>query len=125
MNESQQDTAAVTEPHVFTGLFAGDYFIHRIDFGGHVVFAYGLVRSITPDGQYHCDYMAQEPPTKPTSLEAQDTRVVGRISRRGYALAAYRNWPNSEAGVACIVDFSAGRRIPLSFSERFRLLFIC
>jgi hypothetical protein len=49
---------------------------------------------------------------------------VGRISKRAYALAAFRNWPNCESGVAAIVEFSAGRRIPLSLSERVRLLFI-
>ena len=112
------------EPHAFTGLFAGDYFIHRFDFDGHVVFAYGFVRSIDAEGHYHADYMAQEPPSKPASIEKEDHLVVGRITRRGYALARIRNWPNSEAGVAAIVDFAAGRPVALSLSERLRLLFI-
>lgn len=123
MNENPINPVEVKQPHALTGLFAGDYFIQRINFGGHVVFAYGFVRRITIEGQYHCDYMSQEPPTKPTTLLRGDILLVGRISKRGYALARLRNWPNSESGVGAIVDFSAGRHVPLSLRERFRLPF--
>jgi hypothetical protein len=110
--------------HHFTGLFAGDYFIHRFDFDGQGLFAYGLLRQIDENGKYHTDYQSQKPPAKPISVDGENHRVIGRISRRAYILAKLRSWPNTEAGVAAIVNYSAGRPIELSLSERFQLCFV-
>lgn len=113
----------MNEPHPFTGLFPGDYFIHRLDFGGQIVIAYGLVRQIDENGQYHADYQTQQTPAQPVTIQSDAHRVIGRISRRAYRLAQMRNWPNSESGVATIIDYSAGKPIALSLSERLQLLF--
>lgn len=115
---------AMSEAHHFTGLFPGDYFVHRFDFGGQIVIAYGLVRRIGADGQYHVDYQAQQPPFQPVTIQNGAHRVIGRISKRAYRLAQMRHWPNSESGVIAIVDYSAGKPISLSLSERLRLLFV-
>jgi hypothetical protein len=105
------------------GSFPGDYFIHEFDFDGQSFFACGLLRSI--DGpNYRADYMSRNPPSKPTRISKESHRVVGRISKRAYQLARLRQWPNSQAAVSALIDFSAGKKIPLSFSERFRLLLV-
>jgi hypothetical protein len=111
-------------PHAMTGLFSGDYFIHRFDFDGHVFFAYGLLRSIDSEGRYHADYQCKEPPLKPTDVAKEDHRVVGRISKQAYMLARLRGWPNTESDVALLIDYSAGKSIALSVGERIRLLFV-
>ena len=117
------DTSPQNEVHAFTGLFPGDFFIHEFDFGGQSFFAYGLLKQI--DGtKYHADYQCSNPPSQPLSVDKDSHRIVGRISRRAYELARLRRWPNSQAAVAALIDFSAGKKIPLSLSERFSLLFI-
>ena len=113
----------VSESHPFTGLFAGDYFIHCFDFDGQTFFAYGLVREIGLDGRYHVDSQSQHSPTK-AFVPKQDQRVIGRISKRAYALARMRHWPNSEAGVLAVLDYSTGKLVALSVSERLRLLLV-
>jgi hypothetical protein len=117
------DTSHQNQAHALTGLFPGDYFIHEFDFDGQRFFAYGLLQRIE-DGKYHADYKCSRPPSEPTTVGKESHRVVGRISRRAYELARLRGWPNSEAGVAAVIDYSAGKRIPLSFGERFRLFFV-
>jgi len=116
------DTAPQNEVHAMTGLFPGDYFIHEFDFNGQSFYAYGLLRHI--DGtKYHADYKCSNPPSKPLTVSKQSHRVIGRISKRAYQLARLRRWPNSRTAVSALIDFSAGKKIPLSFSERFSLLF--
>jgi hypothetical protein len=110
--------------HAMTGLFPGDYFVHEFDFAGQRFFAYGLLRRIEDDGKDHADYQSSRPPSQPMTVSEDSHRVVGRISRRAYELARLRGWPNSQAGVAALIDYSAGKRIRLSLRERFRLLFI-
>jgi hypothetical protein len=118
MNNSIQN-----EVHAFTGLFPGDYFIHEFDFEGESFFAYGLLRQIVGT-KYHADYQCSRPPSQPTTVEKQSHRVVGRISRRAYELARLRGWPNSQAGVDAVIDYSAGKRIRLSIAERLKLLLV-
>jgi hypothetical protein len=117
------ETIHQNQVHAFTGLFPGDYFIHEFDFGGQSFFAYGLLQRIE-DGKYYADYQSSRPPSQPTTVEKESHRVVGRISRRAYELARLRGWPNSQTGVSAVTDYSAGKRIQLSFRERFRLLFV-
>jgi len=120
---ADMDTTPQNEAHAMTGLFPGDYFIHEFDFGGEIFFAYGLLRSI--DGtKYHADYNSCNPPSRPLTVSKQSHRVVGRISKRAYQLAGLRRWPNSQTAVLALIDFSAGKKIPLSFSERISLLFV-
>jgi len=117
------DTTPQNEVHAMTGLFPGDYFIHEFDFDGQSFFAYGLLHGI--DGtQYHADYQCSRPPSQPLTVSKDSHRVVGRITRRAYELARLRRWPNSQAGVAAVIDYSAGKQIPLSLTERFRLVFV-
>ena len=117
------DTTHQNEVHTMTGLFPGDYFIHEVDFDGQSFFAYGLLRSI--DGsEYRADYNCSNPPSQPSTVSKESHRVVGRISKRAYQLARLRGWPNSQTAVSALIDFSAGKKIPLSFSERFSLLFV-
>jgi len=117
------DTTSQNEVHALTGLFPGDYFIHEFDFDGQSFFAYGLLRSI--DGtKYHADYKCSNPPSQPLTVPKQSHRLVGRISKRAYQLARLRQWPNSQTAVSALIDFSAGKKIPLSFSERVSLLFV-
>ena len=117
------DTTPQNEVHAMTGLFPGDYFIHEFDFDGQSFLASGLHRRI--DGtKYHADYKCSNPPSQPLTAPKQSHRIVGRISKRAYQLARLRRWPNSQEAVAALIDFSAGKRIPLSLSERVRLLFI-
>ncbi|HLV86332.1 MAG TPA: hypothetical protein VKV39_05095 [Candidatus Sulfotelmatobacter sp.] len=117
------DTTAQNKVHAMTGLFPGDYFIQEFDFDGQSLFAYGLLRRI--DGtKYHADYNCSNPPSQPSSVSKESHRVVGRISKRAYHLARLRRWPNSQAAVSALIDFSAGKKIPLSVSERFSLLFV-
>src|SRR5947209_16388391 len=107
------DTTHQNKVHALTGLFPGDYFIHEFDFDGQSFFAYGLLHRID-EGKYHADYQCSCPPSQPTAVEKESHRVVGRISRRAYELARLRGWPNSQSGVAALIDYSAGKRIPLS-----------
>src|ERR1700739_1899329 len=103
------NTKYVNEVHAMTGLFPGDYFIHEFDFDGERFFAYGLLRRIDDDGKYYADYRCTRPPSEPTTVSKESRRVVGRISRRAYELARLRGWPNSQSGVAAVVDYSAGK----------------
>ncbi len=107
------------EAHHFTGLFPGDYFVHRFDFGGQIVIAYGLVRRIGADGQYHVDYQAQQPPFQPVTIQNDAHRVIGRISKRAYRLAQMRHWPNSESGVIAITRF-----FPIRFSSHLKKMYL-
>jgi hypothetical protein len=92
-------------------------------FDGESFFAYGLLRSI--DGaKYHADYNCGKPPSQPLTVSKESHRVVGRISKRAYELARLRRWPNSQKAVSALIDFSAGKKIPMSFSERLSLLFV-
>jgi hypothetical protein len=123
MSENQLDPSSTAKPHAFTGLFAGDYFIHRFDVGDHVFIAYGFLRSIK-DGKYYAEYPFQKRPlSKPGTIEKEDHKVIGRITKQAYALAKIRNWPNDESGVAAIIDYAAGRPVILSLNERIRLFF--
>jgi hypothetical protein len=106
------------------GLFPGDYFIHRFDFDGQILFAYGLLGRVDDDGKYYCDYRCNQPPPELKELDNEVHRVVGRISRRAYELARMRGWPNTEAGVAEVIDYSVGKNVKLSLEERLRLFFI-
>jgi hypothetical protein len=117
------DTALQNEAHAMTGLFPGDYFIHEFDLNGQIFFTYGLLRSRV-GAKYHADYNCSNPPSQPMTASKQSHRVVGRISKRAYQLARLRRWPNSQTAVSALIDFSAGKKIPLSFSERINLLFI-
>ena len=105
---------------------AGDYFIFCFDFDGQVFFAYGLVRRITLDGKSHhaADYPAQQLPLRSATVQSEDHRLVGRISKRAFVLARMRHWPNSETGVLAILDYSAGRPVDLSLAERLRLMLV-
>lgn len=121
--EADMDATPQNVVHAMTGLFPGDYFVHEFEFGGQSFFAYGLLRSI--DGtKYHADYKSGNPPSKPSTVSKESHRVVGRISKRAYQLARLRQWPNSQAEVSALIDFSAGKKIRLSFSERVSLLFV-
>lgn len=113
----------MNKPHHFTGIFAGDYFIHRFILDGNQLFAYGYLRQIDRDGQYHIDYQSQQPPSKPLTLDADAHQIIGRISRKAYLLAKMRHWPNDAVGVAIIIDYSASKPTALSFGEWLRLLF--
>jgi hypothetical protein len=114
----------MNEVHALTGLFPGDYFIHEFDFDGQSFFAYGLLHRIDNDGKYHADYQSSRPPSQPRTVSKESHRVVARINRRAYELARLRGWPNSQAGVTAVIDYSTGKRIALSPPERFRLFFI-
>ena len=117
------ETAPQNSVHAMTGLFPGDYFIHEFEINGQSFFAYGLLRDIA-DGKCRADYQSRRPPAQPTVIEKESHRVVGRISRRAYELARLRHWPNSRPEVAELIDFSAGKRVRLSVSERLRLLLV-
>ena len=117
------DVAHQNKTHAFTGLFPGDHFIHEFDLGGQSFFAYGLLTRID-HGKYHANYQSSPPPCQPTLIEKESHRIVGRISRRAYELARLRGWPNSQDGVAAVIDYSTGKRIRLSFRERIKLFFI-
>jgi hypothetical protein len=112
------------EAHAMAGLFPGDYFIHRFEIGERILFAYGLLRLIDEVGKYHADYRCSQPPAQPAEIAQSKQRVVGRISRRAYELARMRGWPNTEAAVAAVIDYSAGKGVPLRWEERFRLFFV-
>ena len=114
----------MSEAHAFTDLFPGDYFIHRFDFDGHIIFAYGFLRNINANGQYQADYQSQKPPTQPTSVEKEAHLFVGRINKKAYALARLRNWPNTQEQVDTIIAYSAGKPVGLSFRERTQLMFV-
>ena len=102
------DTTSHNEVHHMTGLFPGDYFIHEFDIDGKRLFAYGLLRSIDRPN-YYVHYDCSNPPSQPLTLSKQSHRVVGRISKRAYQLARLRRWPNSQAEVSALIDFSAGK----------------
>ncbi len=72
------DTAPQNAVHAMTGLFPGDYFIHEFEINDQSFFAYGLLRDIV-DGKYHADYQASRPPARPTVIEKESHRIVGRI----------------------------------------------
>lgn len=114
----------MSETHTFTGLFPGDFFIHRFDLAGQIFFAYGIIRDIDLNGNYRADYQSQQPPLKPLSVQNEEHRVVGRISKRAYELARLRNWPNNEEEVAMIIEYSTGRPVTLSIFERIRLFLV-
>ena len=114
----------MNDPHAFSGLFAGDHFIHEFTISGQLLYAYGLIRKIDGEGKYHSDYQSQQPPSKTIELEPESHRVLARISKKAYALARLRQWPNTAAEVATIVDYSSGKAIRLSVTERLRLLLI-
>jgi len=117
------ETAHQNEVHAFTGLFPGDYFIHEFELDGQSFFAYGLLRQIE-GREYHADYQCSGWESRPETVEKEEHRIVGRISRRSYELARLRGWPNTRVGVEAVIDHSAGEKIRLSLGERFRLLFI-
>ena len=112
------------ESNAFTGLLAGDYFIHCFEFEGQTLFAYGHVLEIGPDGRHHVDYQSQHRQSKHATAREEDHRVIGRISKRAYALARLRHWPKSEAGILAVLDYSVGQPVALSVSERLWLLFV-
>lgn len=117
------DTTHQNLVHALTGLFPGDYFIHEFDLEGQSFFSYGLIHRIE-DGIYYADYQCSCPPSRPTTVEKESHRVVGRISRSAYELARLRGWPNSPTEVWLLIEYSAGKRIRLSLWEKFRLLLI-
>ena len=114
----------MNEPHAFTGLFAGDHFIHEFTISGHALYASGVVRTIDADGHYHSDYQSRQPPSKTIELEPESHRVLARINKKAYELARLRRWPNTASEVTAIVDYSAGKPVRLSVAERLRLLLI-
>jgi hypothetical protein len=116
------DTTPQNEVHAMAGLLPGDYFIYALEIDGQRIFSYGLLRSIDGDN-YHAFYQSAKPPSRPLTISGGSHRVVGRISKRAYELARLRGWPNSQTAVSDLIDFSAGKKIPLSFSERFSLPF--
>ncbi len=110
--------------HAMAGLFPGDHFIHRLDFNGSPVIAYGLLNRIDSDGKYHADYQCRQSPTQPTEASKDSHAVVGRISKKAYELARIRNWPNTESEISFLIAYSAGKPIKITIAERLRLLFI-
>ena len=121
------DVPRINQVHEFTGLFPGDYFIHEFALKEGSVFAVrAFLRSISVDGKYYSIISPEFEPREPGLLRTfgELHSVLGRISHRAYELARLRGWPDSPAGVASIVAFSAGKKVKLSILERCRLFFI-
>jgi hypothetical protein len=116
------DTTPQNEVHAMAGLLPGDYFIYALEIDGQRIFSYGLLRSI--DGEiFRADFRCVKPRSQPLTIPKESHQFVGRISEEAYELARLRGWPNSQTAVSDLIDFSAGKKIPLSFSERFSLPF--
>jgi hypothetical protein len=109
------------QPHPFTGLFPGDRIIHRFVFSGTALYAYGVIRKIDAEGQWHAEYMSSKTASRPTQLGPAEHEVVGRISARTYLLAKWRGWPNTKEEVDALLVFSSGREDYASWIERTKL----
>lgn len=111
-------------PNPYEGLFPGDHFIQRIDFGDNIFHAYGFMRGEDHAGNLYTDYQSRRTVSQPTSIEGHSMKVVGRISVAAYKLAKLRNWPDDDAEVLSIIAFSGGRLGEASLWERIKIKFI-
>ena len=112
------------DPNPYEGLFPGDYFIQRIDFGDDIVHVYGFLRGEDHAGNLYTDYQSRRTVSQPTSIEAHSMKVVGRISVAAYKLAKLRHWPDEDAEVLSIIAFSGGRLGEATLIERLKILFV-
>ena len=103
-------------------LAIGDYFIHRLDLGDSIIYAYGYLHAIDDEGNSHSHYQSRTPPDKEFDIEKGEHLVMGRINERSFRLASLRNWPTDEAAVQELLDYSEGKEIPLSILEKIRLI---
>lgn len=118
------DTPTQNQGRARIELSPGDYFIDEFEVRGERRFVYGFLVRIKENGKYQAEFQTDSVETMIGCEGGRRIGVFGRISKRACELARLRGWPSSQDGAAAILDYSESRRTPLSFRERWKLLFV-